>query len=84
VISERTRQTRDLIRPVIEAAAEPLATTEISELIGVWQVNVYTALRSLERSGQVERAGRVGSAARAEVLWRRTTDPVGTPTPGAS
>lgn len=73
MIGERTRQNRDLIRPVIEAAAEPLATTQIAELIGGWQVNVYIALRSLERDGEVERAGRIGTSARGELLWRRVT-----------
>ena len=75
MISERVRQTRDLIRPVLEAATEPLATTHVCELIGGWQVNVYIALCSLERDGEVERAGRVGSAARAELLWRYRRDP---------
>lgn len=64
------RQARDLIRPVLEGAAEPLATTQIAELSGGWQVSVYFALCSLERDGEVVRAGRVGSSARAEVLWR--------------
>lgn len=75
MIGERARQTRDLIRPVLEAAAEPLATTQIAELSGGWQVNVYHALRSLERDGEVKRAGRAGTAARAEVLWRRVGEP---------
>lgn len=71
MISESTRQTRDLIRPVLEAAAEPLATTQICELVGGWQPKVYIALCSLERDGHVQRAGRLGTAARAEVLWCR-------------
>lgn len=69
MIGERMRRARDLIRPVLEGAAEPLATTQIAELSGGWQVSVYFALCSLERDGEVMRAGRVGSSARAEVLW---------------
>lgn len=71
MISEPVRQTRDLVLPVVEAAAEPLGTTEIGFLIGGWQTNVYIALCSLERDGKVIRAGRVGGSARGEVLWAR-------------
>lgn len=69
------RQARDLVRPILDAAAEPLATTQIAELSGGWQVIVYKALCSLERDGAIVRTGRLGPSVRAEVLWRRADDP---------
>lgn len=67
-------QLREAVRAVLLCATAPLATTAVQALLGQVPGHlVYRALVGMERAGEVQRCGRVGTAARAEVLWQLAT-----------
>lgn len=62
---------RRVVRGILLNASGPMPTTEISAVVGRVPYHlVYRTLVALERAGEVRRAGRVGTSASSEVLWR--------------
>jgi hypothetical protein len=64
---------RDAIRSTLLQAGSPVRTMDLVATVADHQTHyadVYRELRAMERLGEIERAGRVGPAACAELQWR--------------